>query len=151
MIGLSDLKTILTLSSTSYDCAVYRSVGQWQKFIHYKHVSDYHKFDWCLPWAFLEACFLFLIITNIGYSGILLPLSNSAYSELFYLSEHIRFRMHYHLWAESFQDCICLLFFIFIGNKMVIRLYVQGHNPENWITSSCFSIIIPWRPLSYQL
>ena len=58
MIGLSDLKTvltlnsILTLSSTSYGCAVYRSVGQWLKFIHYKHVSDYHKFDWCLPWAF---------------------------------------------------------------------------------------------------
>ena len=75
------------------------------------------KFDWCLPWAFPEACFLFLIITNIGYSGILLPLFNSAYSELFYLSEHIRFHMHYHLWAESFRDCICLLFFIFIGNK----------------------------------
>lgn len=89
MIGLSDLKTILTLSSTSYGCAVHRSVGQWQKFIHYKHVSDYHKFDWCLPWAFPEACFLFLIITNIGYSGILLPLFKSAYSKLFYLSEHI--------------------------------------------------------------
>lgn len=28
MIGLLDLKTILTLSSTSYGCAVYRSVGQ---------------------------------------------------------------------------------------------------------------------------
>lgn len=96
-------------------------VGQWQKFIHYKHVSDYHKFDWCLPWAFSEACFLFLIITNIGYSDILLPLFKSAYSELFYLSEHIRFRMHYHFWAEGFQDCICLLFFIFIGNKMMIR------------------------------
>lgn len=121
MIGLSDLKTILTLRSTSYGCAVYRSVGQWQKFIHYKHVSDYHKFDWCLPWAFPEACSLFLIITNIGYSGILFPLFKAAYSELFYLSEHIRFRMHYHLWAESFQDCICLLFFIFIGNKMMIR------------------------------
>ena len=121
MIGLLDLKTILALSSTSYGCAVYRSVGQWQKFIHYKHVSDYHKLDWCLPWAFPEVCFLFLIITNIGYSGILLPLFKSAYSELFYLSEHIRFRMHYHLWAESFQDCICLLFFIFIGNKMMIR------------------------------
>lgn len=49
------------------------------------------------PWAFPEACFLFLIITNIGYSGILLPLFKSAYSEPFYLSEHIRFRMHYHL------------------------------------------------------
>lgn len=48
-------------------------------------------------WAFPEACFLFLIITNIGYSGILLPLFKSAYSEPFYLSEHIRFRMHYHL------------------------------------------------------
>lgn len=44
-----------------------------------------------------EACSLFLIITNIGYSAILLPLFKSAYSELFYLSEHIRFRMHYHL------------------------------------------------------
>ena len=72
-------------------------------------------------WAFPEACFLFLIITNIWYSGILLPLFKSAYSEPFYLSEHIRFRMHYHLWAESFQDCICLLFFISIGNKMMIR------------------------------
>ena len=67
MIGLLDLKTILTLSSTSYSCAVYRSAGQWQKFIHYKHVPDYHKFDWCLPWAYPEVCFLFLIITNIGY------------------------------------------------------------------------------------
>ena len=28
MIGLLDVKTILTLSSTSYGCAVYRSVGQ---------------------------------------------------------------------------------------------------------------------------
>lgn len=28
MIGLSELKTILTLSSTSYGCAVHRSVGQ---------------------------------------------------------------------------------------------------------------------------
>lgn len=48
-------------------------------------------------WAFPEACSLFLIITNIGYSGILFPLYKSDYSELFYLSEHIRFRMHYHL------------------------------------------------------
>lgn len=47
--------------------------------------------------VFPETCFLFSIITNIEYSGILLPLSKSDYSELFYLSEHIRFRMHYHL------------------------------------------------------
>lgn len=65
MIGLSDLKTILTLSSTSYGCAVYRSVGQWQKFIHYKHVSDYHKFAWCLPWAF-----------PLGFSWGLFPVFN---------------------------------------------------------------------------
>lgn len=64
-------------------------------------------------WAFPEACFLFLIITNIGYSGILLPLFKSAYSEPFYLSEHIRFSIY-----QNISDSACII----ISEQKVFRI-----------------------------